>query len=560
MLARVVVALRRQYLGVLALFIALGGTSYAAAQVEPNSVGTREIKRRAVQTQDIAYNAVTASRIAPNAVNSDDIEDGSITAADINLRSFPPSVPGPRGETGAQGPQGPQGPEGPVGPEGPEGPEGPVGPSGSPDTPAQVLAKLSTVDGAGSGLDADLFDGLESSAFQLRVTGTCGSGQYMQTIAADGSVTCGTDQGVTVPLVLNQTNPASTDTVAQITQAGLGNGVSVNMSNASGGGRAIDITHAGVGPGVFASTHANSIWGITDNISSAAVIGDTSAGEGIVARANCTSSFGCNGIGAVVGRHDGPNGFGVRGFVTDPDGGTGVMGQTGISGGTGRGVRGENVNAANSGNGVEGATNGPGAGIYGTETSSNAAALAGRFDGNVQINGNLTVTGTKSGFQIDDPANPANRTLNHTPVETDRFTVVYSGNVRTGADGRATVKLPAYATRIAGDWRYQLTPIGTFGQAIVASEVRGGAFVVRTERPGTKVSWTVTGTRRDPYARQNPFRAVRDKIAAARGRYVHPGLYGKPASRAIAQRPKSGATTARAGGKRLASDRPASGG
>jgi hypothetical protein len=36
---------------------------------------------------------------------------------------------------------------------------GPAGPAGSPDTAAQVLAKLVTVDGTGSGLDADLIDG-----------------------------------------------------------------------------------------------------------------------------------------------------------------------------------------------------------------------------------------------------------------------------------------------------------------------------------------------------------------------------------------------------------------
>lgn len=40
------------------------------------------------------------------------------------------------------------------------GPAGATGPAGSPDTAAQVLAKLATVDGSGSGLDADTLDGL----------------------------------------------------------------------------------------------------------------------------------------------------------------------------------------------------------------------------------------------------------------------------------------------------------------------------------------------------------------------------------------------------------------
>jgi hypothetical protein len=51
--------------------------------------------------------------------------------------------------------------------------------NGSPDTAAQVLAKLLTVGGAGSGLDADKLDGLDSTQFvrttaaQLCISGDC---------------------------------------------------------------------------------------------------------------------------------------------------------------------------------------------------------------------------------------------------------------------------------------------------------------------------------------------------------------------------------------------------
>jgi hypothetical protein len=461
---------------------------------------------------------------------------------------------------------------------------GPPGPPGSPDTPQQVLDKLKTVDGAGSGLDADLFGGLPLTDFQRRITGTCGAGMYVQAVNAAGGVSCGTDAdsggditgvtagtgltggattgnatlGVAVPLALAQGNAGSTNEVESLTQAGIGNGLNVNVTNSSNGGRAINVSHSGVGPGVFSSTPGgNSIWGITSNISSAAVLGDSSAGEVIVGRQSGTGcqANGCAGIGAVVGRHDGPGGYGVRGFVTDPAGGIGVLGQSGISGGTGTGVRGENVNANNAGFGVEGTTNGAGAGIHGTETSSNAAALAGLFDGNVRINGDLTVTGTKTGFRIDDPRDPAHRTLSHTPVESDALTVVYTGNVRTGPDGRATVRMPAYAEAVAGDWRYQLTPIGRFGQAIVEREVRGGSFVIRTEHGGTKVSWSLTGLRRDPYARKHPFRAVQTKVGIERGRYLHPDLYGRALSLSVI-RPVEVTPAARAGTHpKLASER-----
>ena len=77
----------------------------------------------------------------------------------------PTGATGPKGDTGATGPAGSQGPAGPTGATGATGPQGAAGADGSPDTAAQVLAKLVTVDGSGSGLDADLLDGSHASAF-----------------------------------------------------------------------------------------------------------------------------------------------------------------------------------------------------------------------------------------------------------------------------------------------------------------------------------------------------------------------------------------------------------
>jgi hypothetical protein len=470
------------------------------------------------------------------------------------------NVQGPPGQKGSAGSAGDAGSSGAAGPQGVPGPVGPVGPAGSPDTPQQVLDKLKAVDGVGSGLDAELLGGVALNDLQRRVTGTCGAGQYVQAIAADGSVTCGTDAngggditavntnttltgggttgdltlGVAVPLTLAQPSAAATTAVQTIANSGIGNGLDITLPNTSGA-RGINIQHNGVGPGVFANTvGGNSIWGITGSVSAAAVIGDSSSGEAVVGRETgtiCEMGIGnCNGIGAVVGRHDGEGGFGVRGFVTDPNGAIGVLGQAGVSGGTGTAVRGENVNAANSDNAMEAVTNGAGSALFAQGTQ------AATFNGAVQINGNLTVTGTKSGFHIDDPRAPASRTLTHSPVETDKLAVQYDGNVTTGADGRATVALPSYASTLARDWRYQLTPIGRFGQVIVEREVAGGRFVIRSEHPGTKVSWQVVGTRKDPQAKDAPIVAVQAKKGAARGRYLDPSLYGKPASAAVVPR------------------------
>jgi collagen triple helix repeat protein len=109
-----------------------------------------------------------------------------------------PGTAGAQGETGPQGAVGPTGPAGADGAQGAEGPTGPQGPAGSPDTPNQVLAKLLSVDGTGSGLDADLFGGLAPSAFQLRgANTTCPAGQFATAIAQNGNVGCAPDANTT---------------------------------------------------------------------------------------------------------------------------------------------------------------------------------------------------------------------------------------------------------------------------------------------------------------------------------------------------------------------------
>ena len=89
------------------------------------------------------------------------------------------------------GPPGPPGPPGPAGPTGPVGEAGPEGPPGAGMTPAEVLAALIGVDGADSGLDADLLDGQESAFYLARAnhTGT----QAVGTITGLGPWAVGTD-------------------------------------------------------------------------------------------------------------------------------------------------------------------------------------------------------------------------------------------------------------------------------------------------------------------------------------------------------------------------------
>ena len=84
----------------LALFIALGGTSYALT-LPRNSVGSQQIRGGAVR----------ASEIRSGAVRSSEVKDRSLSVRDLSLTARNSL----RGQTGAAGPPGPAGQPGPSG-------------------------------------------------------------------------------------------------------------------------------------------------------------------------------------------------------------------------------------------------------------------------------------------------------------------------------------------------------------------------------------------------------------------------------------------------------------
>ena len=67
----------------LALFVALGGASYAAIKVPSNSVGSKQIKANAVKNAELADGSVTTAKIAANAVGPSQVADGSVTGSKI---------------------------------------------------------------------------------------------------------------------------------------------------------------------------------------------------------------------------------------------------------------------------------------------------------------------------------------------------------------------------------------------------------------------------------------------------------------------------------------------
>ncbi|MGO9650406.1 MAG: hypothetical protein ACLPOO_20430 [Terriglobales bacterium] len=176
------------------------------------------------------------------------------------------------------------------------------------------------------------------------------------------------------------------------------------------------------------------------------------------------------------------------------------------------------------------------------------------YKGNVTVVGNLSVGGSLSkgsgSFKIDHPLDPANKYLYHSFVESPDMMDVYNGNVVTNKRGVAVVVLPDYFEALNRDFRYQLTVIGQFAQAMVAKEIRNGRFMIRTSKPGVKISWQVTGIRQDAYANAHRIQVEEGKAPPEQGRYLHPELFGAPPEQAIGFRaasavaPVVGGTTA----------------
>ena len=80
--------LRQHHVSVLALFIALSGTAYAAT-LPRNSVGTAQLKKNAVTAPKLKKNAVTTAKIKGDAVTTAKVKAGSLTGSDLNVSTLP---------------------------------------------------------------------------------------------------------------------------------------------------------------------------------------------------------------------------------------------------------------------------------------------------------------------------------------------------------------------------------------------------------------------------------------------------------------------------------------
>jgi hypothetical protein len=246
----------------------------------------------------------------------------------------------------------------------------------------------------------------------------------------------------------------------------------------------------------------------------------STAGVGVLGNAYASSGNTTGVIGVTVS----PNGIGGFGLSTSTSGGTGIQGQTESTSGGAAGIF-----VAHGGGGL--ILNGlSGSGFKGVFSVD--AGGSGFYAGNLTVTGKLT-KGSGS-FKIDHPLDPANKYLSHSFVESPDMMNVYNGNVTTDRHGLATVTLPEYFEALNGDFRYQLTVIGKFAQAIVARKIAGNRFVIRTSKPGVEVSWQVTGIRHDAYANQYRIPVEEDKAVGEQGYYLHPEVFGQPESKGIA--------------------------
>ncbi len=85
-------SIRRNPIAWLALFVALGGTSYAAAQLPANSVGTRQLRSGAVTGSKVKRGSITAGALSPATIRTLRREKPTVIT-----KALPPS--GPCGST-----------------------------------------------------------------------------------------------------------------------------------------------------------------------------------------------------------------------------------------------------------------------------------------------------------------------------------------------------------------------------------------------------------------------------------------------------------------------------
>jgi hypothetical protein len=353
-----------------------------------------------------------------------------------------------------------------------------------------------TFPGTISGVTAGpgLTGGGTSGNVPLSLLTTCASGQVLQWNGA--TWVCTTPKHGTVNSVsLNAPSSDFTVSGSPITGSGtlgLAWKVAPTSGNTGVAGRGSDYGVTGIGRiGVFGSGYASS------------------------------NTIGVGGVGNVGVSAQGDV-YGVHAFNSPLSAGVGVWGESDKSDGL------HGVSHGSQAAGVAALNDQGGDAILAVVTNG---GLAGSFFGDVDVEGNVSKSG--GSFKIDHPLDPAGKYLYHSFVESPDMKNIYDGNVITDAQGDAIVTMPDWFEALNRDFRYQLTVIGTFAQAIVATEIANGSFSIKTDKPNVKVSWQVTGVRQDAWANAHRIPIEEAKPDRERGFYLHPELFGAPEEKGI---------------------------
>ena len=407
---------------------------------------------------------------------------------------------------------------------------------GSPLTTNILVSNIAVVDGlvtTNVDFDGQIFKDLGPRWLEIQVRCPAGSGSYTTlsprqlimpapgAYAAQSAIVAeeldlpytGTDGNATSTFRVNNTSTSAIARAIQASAVGSGNGINATAENGiavkaelvnSGGGIALEARGGGFGLG--AAIYGNNALFVSGATTGIEVQTTGTAGSAIEAT-HLDTDNGNPVIEALSPAIGVGESYAILGEISEAAGSGSV------------GVRGSAFNPSTAG--VQGVNNSGGVGIWGVADSG---GFAGFFNGDVRILGNLAKS--SGSFKIDHPLDPANMTLTHSFVESPDMMNIYNGNITTDDTGYATVELPAYFDALNMNFRYQLTVIGDFAQAIVAEEISDNTFVVRTDKPSMKVSWQVTGVREDAYANMHRLPVEEMKPAHARGKYLNPDAFG----------------------------------
>jgi hypothetical protein len=344
--------------------------------------------------------------------------------------------------------------------------------------------------------------------------------------------------------------------VSAVTNSSTGTAIKAFSSSATGLTLGVDVTvNSPDGIGVYSTALDNAIYGVSSSFSGRGVRGKATGqngagvyGEGKTGVAGRSSLSSGNAIEAINTSTSGVA-RGIVSYTSSISGeailGSGNIGIYGVSPSSytnGKAVQG--LASGQSGKAFYGEANGLyGKGIHAKVTSTNSSAnailaewgggssYAGYFIGRVHVNGVLSKA--SGSFKIDHPLDPENKYLSHSFVESPDMMNIYNGNIRTDESGYATVTLPEYFEALNMEFRYQLTVIGEFAQAIIGEKISGNSFKIRTDKPNVEVSWQVTGVRNDAFAQKNRIKVEEDKEAENIGKYLNAEAFGQSSDKQI---------------------------